>query len=285
MIGQFNYTRPHTIDEALEVLAGEGACPLAGGTDLLIQIRNGKRDPRVLVDLKGIAELKNVEDVGDYIRIGPLVTINQILKSELLSAYTALLNGAAVLGCHEIRNRATVGGNICNASPSGDVLIPLLLFDPLLVVRGRGGQREIPMEDFFTGAGKTILAQGEILTDILLPKVGDCKSVYRRKSRIKGMDLSSISMGLLIKPLPGGTHSFRLVFGAVTACPKRMRQAEQILSGRPLERELVDEAIKAVQNVIAPRESSLRGSPAYKRAMVEVLLRDGIKELTEGNFL
>lgn len=197
MIGDFVYTKPRTLAEALQALRDEGSYLLAGGTDLLVQIRSGRHSPRVLVDLKGIEELYGIEEIGDFIRIGPLTTINQILNSSLLKPYTALLDGAGVLGCYEIRHRATAGGNICNASPSGDVLIPLLLYEPVLVVEGfANGRREIPIEKFFAGAAKTVLARDEILTGILLPKSDNCKSLYRRKSRVKGMDLSSISMGL-----------------------------------------------------------------------------------------
>jgi len=272
------------MEEALQSLSTEGSYPLAGGTDLLVQIRSGKLNPRVLVDLKGLAVLQGIAEEGDYIRIGPLATINRLLDSSLLKPYTALLEGAGLLGCHEIRHRATVGGNLCNASPSGDVLIPLLLFDPILVLQGPGGgKREIPMEQFYSGPGKTILAGGELLTAVLLPRPDRCKSLYRRKSRIKGMDLSSISMGLSMQVSPSGNFSFGIVFGAVTARPVRMREAEKILSGKPLSSGLIAEAVQAVQDAISPRAYSLRGAPDYKRAMVGVMLADGILELTGGD--
>lgn len=286
MIGGFTYTRPQTLEEALQSLTTEGSYPLAGGTDLLVQIKSGKLNPRVLVDLKRLAVLQGISGESDIIRIGPLTTINQLLDSALLKPYTALLDGAGLLGCHEIRHRATVGGNLCNASPSGDVLTPMLLFDPILVLQGSGGgKREIPMEQFYRGPGKTILAEGELLTAVLLPRLDHCKSLYRRKSRIKGMDLSSISMGLSILASPSGNLSFGIVFGAVTARLARMREAEKILSGKPLSAGIIAEAVQAVQDAISPRADSLRGTPDYKRAMVGVMLADGIAELTGGDGL
>jgi len=284
--GEFSYLKPQNLIDAHQALKGEGAHLLAGGTDLLVQIRSGKRNPRVLVDLKGLEELNGIEDRGDFIRVGSLTTINQILDSELLKAYSALLDGARVLGCCEIRHRATIGGNICNASPSGDVLIPLLLFEPVLVIQNfDNGKREVPMGNFFEGTGKTMLAQGEILTEILLPKVPGRKSLYRKKSRVKGMDLSSISLALSAYPSPSGRYNFRIAFGAVTARPGRMIEAEKVLSGKPLSVELIDQAVTAVQQVISPRESSLRGTPEYKRAMISVMLKDGITELVGGDIL
>jgi CO/xanthine dehydrogenase FAD-binding subunit len=284
MIGEFTYSRPQTMEEALQSLSTEGSYPLAGGTDLLVQIRSGKLNPRVLVDLKGLAVLHEITGESDYIRIGPLATINRLLESSLLKPYAALMEGAGLLGCHEIRHRATVGGNLCNASPSGDVLMPLLLFDPVLVLQGPGGgKREIPMEQFYSGPGKTTLAGGELLTAILLPRPDRSKSLYRRKSRIKGMDLSSISMGLSMQVSPSGNYTFGIVFGAVTARPVRMRGAEKILSGKPLSSGLIAEAVQALQDAISPRAESLRGAPDYKRVMVGVMLADGILELTGGD--
>lgn len=272
------------MEEALQSLSTEGSYPLAGGTDLLVQIRSGKLNPRVLVDLKGLTVLHEITGESDYIRIGPLVTINRLLESSLLKPYAALMEGAGLLGCHEIRHRATVGGNLCNASPSGDVLMPLLLFDPVLVLQAPGGgKREIPMEQFYSGPGKTTLAGGELLTAILLPRPDRSKSLYRRKSRIKGMDLSSISMGLSMQVSPSGNYTFGIVFGAVTARPVRMREAEKILSGKPLSSGLIAEAVQALQDAISPRAESLRGAPDYKRAMVGVMLADGIMELTGGD--
>jgi CO/xanthine dehydrogenase FAD-binding subunit len=284
MIGEFTYSRPQTMEEALQSLSTEGSYPLAGGTDLLVQIRSGKLNPRVLVDLKGLTVLHEITGESDYIRIGPLVTINRLLESSLLKPYAALMEGAGLLGCHEIRHRATVGGNLCNASPSGDVLMPLLLFDPVLVLQAPGGgKREIPMEQFYSGPGKTTLTGGELLTAILLPRPDRRKSLYRRKSRIKGMDLSSISMGLSMQVSPSGNYTFGIVFGAVTARPVRMRGAEKILSGKPLSSGLIAEAVQALQDAISPRAESLRGAPDYKRAMVGVMLADGILELTGGD--
>lgn len=280
MVGRFTYARPKTLSEALDALAAEGAIPLAGGTDLLVQIRSGALNPQVIIDIKGLDELYGIEEQGDQVRIGPLTTINDLLGNSLLEPYTALLDGAKVLGCHEIRNRATIGGNICNASSSGDVLIPLLLFDPVLVIQGpQGENRKVFMEDFFTGPGKTILNKGEILTGIFLPRKTAGKSLYRRKSRVKGMDLSTISMGLSVCPLSDGTNFYGIIFGALSSRPFRMKEAEAILSGNPLSEKLLGNAVAAVQRAISPRESSLRGTPHYKRAMVRVMLEDGILEL------
>jgi carbon-monoxide dehydrogenase medium subunit len=282
MIGSFSYFRPKNIIDAAKALALDGAFSLAGGTDILVNIRNGKLDPTLLVDLKGLKELYGIEDQGENIRLGPLTTMNQVVESPLLSQFTALQEGAKVLGCHGIRNRATIGGNICNASPSGDGLIPLLIFDPILVIKGLNGERKLSIGDFYKEKGKTALTKGEILTDVLIPKRENCKSIYKRKTRVKGMDLSSIGLGISLTPVGKETYDVRLAFGAVASKPTRMKEAEKILSSKALSSELIDQASEAVNNVISPREESLRGTPQYKRAMVKVLLKDSILELVGG---
>ena len=204
-MGNYSYHKPKTLCDALTFLNNDGSYVLAGGTDLLVHIHSDKIRPNEIIDIKGLNDLKGINDTGDYIRVGPLTTVNELLEHTLIKPYKALLDGCAVLGCHEIRHRATIGGNICNASPSGDTLIPLLLFEPKLIIKGFESKREINIQDFFAGTGKTILNKGELLTDILLPLLPKgFMSLYRRKTRVKGMDLSSIGMALSAKPSLNG---------------------------------------------------------------------------------
>src|SRR4029453_1821032 len=167
----FTYERPAHLDDAVALLAAhgpDGARMLAGGTDLIVRLRDGTLRPKVVVDVKRIAEIDgSIREVGNILRIGARTTMTDLAAdARIRRSYTALAEGAAVVGSVQIRNRATLAGNICNASPAADTSPALLVFDAVVVILGPGGERRIPLDAFFVRSGVTTLAPGELVVAI-----------------------------------------------------------------------------------------------------------------------
>jgi CO/xanthine dehydrogenase FAD-binding subunit len=277
----FKYEKPATLTRLFELLKEDGVKLLAGGTDIVPLMREGRLSPQLLADIKGIEEFRGVHQHGDGIFIGATEPIEAVVRHPLTQSYTAFVEGAGNLGCPEIRWRATVGGNICNASPSADSVPGLLLYDASVILVSENGQRETPLEGFLLGPGKTDLQPGEVLKGILLktPALGS-QSRYYRRTRVKGMDLSGLSAAIYCEGLTG----FRIALGAAWPTVSRARKAEAILAGKPFSKALLAEAVNAILSDISPRASSLRASPDYKRAMIPVLIETGISDMNGGAF-
>ena len=272
MLIPFDYIKFDNIKNASSFLKehdGE-AHILAGGTDVIIKVRARKIKPKYLVDIKGIKDLKGIKKVDDKVIIGALTTVNEIVENEYIEDYFPVLKeGAATLGDYEIRNRATIGGNICNASPSADTVLPLLVYNARIKVASCEGEREEDLDKFFKGPGKVNLAPGEILKEIILdiPKV-PTKGRFFRVSRVDGMDLASLNMAILvIDPDDVQKREVRISIGAVSPTPLRIYELERFLSGKEFNKETFDAAKEILLNALKPREGSLRASPFYKKMM------------------
>lgn len=173
MLG-FEYYKPKTVAEAIELMGSlDNARFIAGGTDVMVLLRQKKISPQHMISLRNIPEL-NIIDTVDGLKIGSCVSHNDIDKNEYIKKYySALTDATSRLGSRQIRNVATIGGNICNAAPSADTACPLLVFDTKAVVIGKEGEREIDLNDFFVGPGQTVLARGEILKEFVMPRFRD----------------------------------------------------------------------------------------------------------------
>ena len=174
IISDFEYYAPETLQEASKLLKelGKDAAALAGGTEVIVKMKEGSRRPKHIVNLKKIPGLSGIKETSDGIEIGALTTIREIETSPLIKEkYPILYQSAKVLGSVQIRNRATVGGNICNASPCADTAVGLLSAEGGAHISGPDGERKVPLVDFFLGPGRTVLAPGEILTSITVPKM------------------------------------------------------------------------------------------------------------------
>ncbi|RLD18696.1 MAG: xanthine dehydrogenase family protein subunit M, partial [Caldiserica bacterium] len=190
------YYKVRSIDEAVELLSElDDYHILAGGTDLVVDMRKGKKMPRNIVDLKGIKELSFIRKEDNFIEIGALTCMNDIADSDVLtSPYYGLKKAADIMGCYEIRNRATIGGNIVNARPSADTVVALYALEAEVVLISKEGRRQVKIEDFIRGVGKVSLRKGEFLERILIPVCDEkSKSVFYRVQRTKGMDLAGIN--------------------------------------------------------------------------------------------
>ncbi len=283
MLNSFDYLCPQNTEEVIQLLLNnQGAKILAGGTDLLLELREKSTPDKILIDIKKCADLKGIEEQDDFLSIGALTTIREIQQSKIIKEkYKALRDGADVFGCLEIRNRATIGGNIVHASPGAEYGTPLFAFETEVEIAGPNGSRVLPINRFWFDLGRVELKKGEILKRILLPKI-DSKvlSGYLRLSRVKGMDLASLGVSVVvINPGQEDKREIRVAMAAVQRTPYRNREVEELLSHKEIDQNLIEKAKQMLAANIAPRESSLRAKPGYKKAMVGVLMEKILRNL------
>ena len=273
---QFEYLRPGDLQEALGILsqAGHRAQVLAGGTDLIPWIGEELLLPEVLVDIKGIPELKGIDREEGWVRIGARVTFGELIDSELIrTSFPVVFEMARTVASPGIRNRATLAGNICSAVPSCDSGPVLLVHQAEVLVRGVSGERKIPIEDWFQGPRKTALQAGEMVTAVRLPVPEDkAEGCYVKLGRYRGEDLAQASAAIL--SLPGG--GWRIAFGAVAPTPVRASGIESLLSGKKLTDEVIAEAQKLVAKEITPI-TDIRATRRYRLHMVQVMLERGLR--------
>ena len=281
----FDYRRPETLDEAVEILAGHSGDVrvLAGGTDLVAWLRDEAIAPDLLVDIKQIEDLGGIVDEGDALSIGSLVTFADLLNSDLVARRLPLIpEMAATVASTGIRNRATLVGNICSAVPSCDAGPVLLVHEAVVHTTGPAGSRQIPIDEWFVGPRQTALSPGEIVTRVLVPvPPGAHGACYVRLSRYEGEDLAQASVAVLAP----NDHRFRVAFGAVAATPVRARRIEALLDGQALNPEIVASAVALVSEETSPI-TDIRASKEYRLRMSEVMLRRGLQaavQRLEGN--
>jgi carbon-monoxide dehydrogenase medium subunit len=282
----FEYFAPRSLAEATEVLAkyqGE-ARTVAGGTDLLLKMKAGRLSPKAIVNIKRVPELRGLT-FNSHLTLGALTTLEEIKQSSMIrERYPALSDAAATMASVQIRNLATVGGNMCNAAPSADLAPILIALNAAARLAGIKGERRIPLEDFFTGPGTTVLAPGELLVSLEVPPPAG-PSVYLKHSPREHMDIAVVGIGLALRgynPLSQECAEPRVVLGAVAPVPLRARRAEAELTGGPLAAERIDRAAKIAAEEAKPIDD-VRGSAWYRRRMVAVLTRRGLETLTRAD--
>ena len=276
MSTSFSYYAPEHLDELFGLLDtyGNKAVVMAGGTDVVVDIRTKRIMPDAVIQLKNIAELNSEIDLQQgEIKIGALATLSEITANKSINTYfPALVQAAGSVGSKQIRNRGTLAGNICNASPAADTASPLLLYDAKVCIAGKDSKKSVPIGEFFVGPRKSVLAQGEIVEGIVIPvpKVlyGSC---YLRLSRRKGVDLSMLGVSAMATE----AGELRISLGAVGPKPIRAYQTEKILFGLADEKKL-DEAMALLQSETSPI-SDLRASKEYRQAMIAAYAKRTIK--------
>jgi carbon-monoxide dehydrogenase medium subunit len=279
---RFEYFEPATLDEAVGLLdryRGK-ASVLAGGTDLFVEIKESIRAPDYVIDIKRIPGMDQFSfDPRAGLRIGALVTTRDLEISPMVQQhYPGLVQSLRELGSIQVRNRATLAGNICRASPSADTLPPLIVDGASLRLHGQKGERSVLMEEFFTGPGKTVLGPTELLTEILVPAPPrHTGKHYIKHGRRKAMELATVGVAVCLT-LDGKTcRDIRIGLGAVAPTPIRAREAEALLRGRVLTDSLVQSASETAVRESKPI-SNVRGSAEYRKEMVRVLTRRAIEE-------
>ena len=283
---RFEYLEPESIKEALVLLSRyQGRSKIiAGGTDLMLQMRNRFIRPEVVVDITRIPGLDSIAfDDPQGLRLGALTTIRVLETSvELQEKYSILSQAARQLGSVAIRNVATVGGNLCNALPSAETSQALLALSAQVRVVGPGGERTIPLEGFFTGVGKTLLQPDEILLEILVPEsLPHTSGIYIKHSPRGPIDLAIVNITVLMTMEQDHRvcRDAKIVLGAVSPTPLRAKKAENVLKGKRVDGALIDRAAQVASDEANPRRGSIRGSFEYKKEMVKVLTGRAIKEV------
>jgi CO/xanthine dehydrogenase FAD-binding subunit len=282
---KFAYFAPQSLSEALAVFQeqGEGGRALAGGTDLVVQVKEGGKipDPAYLVSLRRVSELRGIDfSEGEGLRIGAATTMTEIVQSRpIQERYRILADGAGVVGSIQTMNMATVGGNICNAAPSADTAPPLLACEATAVIANRDGDREVPVEEFWLGPNETALRPGEVLRELRLPvPPTNSGGVYQRHTPRKQMDVAVVGVGILLTlGQDNRIERARIALGAVAPTPIRARQAEAALEGSTAGESLFSQAAETAASEARP-VSDIRGSAEFRRHLVRVMTERCLSE-------
>jgi len=276
------YFKPGTLLEAWDLLDRHpGARFIAGATDLFVKIKNREVRPPALISLRAVSGLSGIEP-GSPTRIGACTTISDIVGSAVLrEKFPVLVEGARRLGSVQIRNAATIGGNLCNCSPCSDTATPLLVMEANVRLSSPAGVRELPIADFFVGPGQTCAAREEILTDILLdPQPAGCRVMYQKKGRVR-MDLAVASVASLLVMKGGTCARARVAAGSCAPVPLRLQKVEALLEGKALTAELAAEAGRVAAESVAPI-TDVRATEEYRRALIGVYVRRAVMAAMEG---
>jgi len=275
VLGNFEYTRIRSIDEGCRALAdakGQGAV-LAGGTDLLVEIRNGLKSPQLLVDCKALDDLRRLDTSAEKTTVGASVTLNQLIENrEFRSHFPALADALESIGTYQLRNRATVSGNICNGSPAADSAPVLLVLNATVHIHGVAGPRAIPIAEFFTGVKRTALNPDEIVTSITLPYHARQRTSFLKQQRIKGHDLAVVNAAGAYDPEAG---ELRLAIGSCAPTPVLLDPIPVDSSNLAT---LANHAVALVQRSVSPI-SDVRASAEYRNAILPVMVKRILHEL------
>jgi CO/xanthine dehydrogenase FAD-binding subunit len=272
----FDYEAPTSLAEALELLSRPGEVrPLAGGTDIIDQLKGNRRNADLVVDMKRIPELLELSMNGSGLRIGSAVSCTEVHKfTGEHGSYPALSESAALIGSVHIQNRATVGGNVCNAAPSADTIPALLVHEAVAHTAGAsGGGRELPLLDFVAGPGQTVLQKGEILRELVLPAPSaNTASAYLRFIPRNEMDIAVAGVGSLIEVDPSSKRvkKARIALASVAPTPVQAYAAEKSLEGSAIDPAAIDRAAELAVEAAVPI-TDVRGSAEYRKELVKVL--------------
>lgn len=273
----FSYECPSTLKEAFRLLSApdEAARPLAGGTDLIIRLRDGSIRADTVVDVKRIPDLRpRIEIDGEHMTIGAATVMTDVAASDLVRHhFLALAEAALVVGSVQIRNRATLAGNVCNASPAADTATSLLAFGAVVVLAGNDGTRRLSLDDFFVRSGMTTMRPGELLTsiEIPLPRSGT-GSVHLRRTRRRGHDLAAVTMSCVID----GDGATRLAYGSVGPRPVVFADDSGTLADPTASDEDRSAVLSGMLAAASPSPTSMRAAPDYRLAMLNLLGRRAV---------
>jgi CO/xanthine dehydrogenase FAD-binding subunit len=279
----FDYQAPTSVEEAVALLAakGERARPLAGGTDILVQVRRGYHDVDLLVDVKRIPELLEITyDASEGLTVGAAVTCALLTEHPTLQAlYPGLLDAVAIIGGAAIQGRATLGGNLCNAAPSGDAISAMIALDGEAVVAGPGGRRGVPVADFCTAPGATVLGPGELVLALrFAPPEPHTGAAYLRFVPRGEMDIAVAGAGVWVALSPDHAviTDARIALSAVGPTPLSVQAAAAALVGQAPDEAAYAAAAQAAQEAATPIDD-MRGTAAQRRHLVGVLVKRALR--------
>jgi len=271
-----------SVKEAVAFLSeyGEKARFVSGATDLLMQLKRGEAAPECLIRLGEVSELGFItHDDSGGLRVGALTTVGEVANSPLIrSKYSILAQAAGMLGTPAVRNQATLGGNLCNAAPSADTALPLLVLGATLKIVGKGGEKIVPLEDFFVGPGQTILGRDRLLAEIQVPNIpAHSGGAYLKQKRRQGADLAVVGVAALVVMRGEVLEDVKIALGAVAPTPIRARKAEEILKGRKPDPDLLEKSGQTAAGEASPIDD-IRGSADYRRELLAVLTKRAVAQ-------
>jgi len=278
----FEYINPKRLDDVIDALnTYDNPFLLAGGTDLLVGMKYNSIKPDCVIDIKEIPGMSTFESDSQW-RFGALTTIREVELSEQLKTTMPFLNQTATaLGSVQIRNRATIGGNLCNANPCSNFGAMFLAMDARLIIVSKNGERQMALTDFFKGPGQTALKKGEILTQIILPEdAANAKGVFLKHNAGKSNDLGLVNIAITLHK-DANTNACKkiaIAMGAVAPTPMRAKQAEAILTDKTLTPELIEKAARQASKEAKPI-SDFRASADYRRNLITAMVAKGIHTL------
>jgi CO/xanthine dehydrogenase FAD-binding subunit len=275
-----DYIAPSTLDDALHIKSEHGADAIciAGGTDLILRMKSRVATPKLLIDLRQLP-LDTISAGASDLRLGARVTESRILADTGIAAiFPALTEACRQFAGPPIRNRGTVGGNLVNASPAADLAPPLMAYDASVVLASAAAVRLVPLAEFFTAPGCTVMAPDEILTEVRLPSIpANTVAHFIKLGQRRSMAISIVNLVIRLSYAAGGeVVDARIVLGAVAPTPMRARQAEAMLTGEELSDDLIDAAAREARREAAPI-SDVRASKNYREKMVEVLVHRALE--------
>ena len=275
---KFEYLKPDSIKEAILILSqyGDRARILNGGTDLIVGIRDKILQPEYVVDIKTIPHLNKITyNEQEGLTIGATVTLNEISDSKVVQRnYPILAEACKTVGSYLVRNRATLVGNICNASPAADTAPPLLVLDAKVNIVGSDGEKTVPLNQFFVGVKKNILKKEEVVISVTVPPLRDkWVGVYLKQGRRKDVDLATVGVAVVCI-----RDEIRIALGAVAPIPVRVFKAEELLRGKIIDESLLEETAKSALAEVSPI-SDIRSSKEYREEIIKVLVKRAILQV------
>ena len=276
-MSEAQYLTASTIDEAVNAhaKANGSARFLAGGTDLLVQIKSGIRKPNLVIDVKKIVELNSIEEISENeFIVGASVSGANLNRNQKFSKlWPGVLEAFRLIGSEQIQGRASLGGNLCNGSPAGDSVPALIAAGCIALIAGPSGKREVPIEDFHTGPGKTVLENGEMLVSIKFPKRKlNSSDAYLRMTPRTEMDIAVVGCGVNVNLENNVCVEARVSLGAVAPTPLLIREASEIMVGTNLNSEILDKVSKICMDSCNPIDDK-RGTVEYRTKVAGVLFK------------
>lgn len=274
------YLSPKTLNELIELATkyGSEAAIVSGCTDLLV--KKGYFDTKkAIIDINTVEGLKNIEDLGDKIRIGARVTFSEIKNSDIVNKHNkALIEASRVCGSVQIRNRATIAGNIINASPAADSIPALMVSNAMINLHSSKGNEYVSIKNFFTGPGKTILKQGQIITHIEFDKnkPGDI-SFYRKIGTRKALSIAKASVAFKANKINGNLKNVEIAYGSVGPTVISSKKAKEYLEDKPLNKETIQEVSKLAFEEVSPIDD-IRSTAEYRRLVIRNVLIEELRQ-------
>ncbi len=279
---RFDYYRPQTLKEAfslMEKLKGH-AKYIAGGTDILVRIKQKAIQPDALVSLTGVSTLNNISHNGG-LSLGSMTPFRDLERDPVIARkYPALAQAVSLLANPQVRNVATMGGNLSNSAPSADCAPPLMVMEATLKLQGPGGEREVPIDDFFTGPGENCMEAEEALTEIHMPEKANPTGMAFLKVGRVAQDIAVVNAAALVVMDKKKFRQCRLAVGAVAPVPLRLKKVEKLIEGEEIGPELLDRVGQMVEQEVSPI-TDVRSTEEYRRIMSGVLIKRAIQQALE----